>query len=346
MNLPRASRSRLLTFTVATGLFPATGLEAQWVSLTSGANVSLRGLSVVDSRTVWASGQRGTVVKTEDGGARWDVFTIPEAERLDVRAIHGRSADVAHAAATAGRMWRTRDGGRSWTLTYQATDTTVFLDAIDFWDDRRGMALGDPMGGRFLILLTEDGGATWHEAKAESRPEAVEGEAAFAASGSSLVLAPNGRGYLGSGGTKARLHITSDWGRTWQAADTPMLQGASSQGIFSVAVPTEGSIVLVGGDFQQADSTRGNAAYTSDGRTFKTRPSTPRGYRSGVAAFSRGGAPTVLVAVGPSGSDISRDHGVTWAAFDRLGFHAVRASADGVFFASGSDGRVARFDAR
>jgi photosystem II stability/assembly factor-like uncharacterized protein len=343
--LPRSLHRWALVVAVA-GLVPDQALRAQWISLQSGTNASLRGLTVVDSRTVWASGQRGTVVKTDDAGARWDVFSIPDAERFDLRAIHARSADVAHVAATAGRIWRTRDGGRSWTLQYQATDTTVFLDAIDFWDDRRGMALGDPIGGRFLILVTDDGGATWREAPAGSRPEAVAGEAAFAASGSSLVLAPNGKAYLGSGGTKARLHMSSDWGRTWQVAETPMLQGASSQGIFSIAVPTQGSLVLVGGDFQQADSARGNAAYTADGRTFVTRAAPPRGFRSGVAAFSPGERPAILIAVGPSGSDISRDHGAQWSAFDRVGFHAVRASRDGVFFAAGSEGRVGRFDAR
>ena len=49
---------------------------------------------------------------------------------MDLRAVHARSAEVAHVAATAGRIWRTTDGGKSWSLRYQAADTTMFLDAI------------------------------------------------------------------------------------------------------------------------------------------------------------------------------------------------------------------------
>ena len=126
-----------------------------------------------------------------------------------------------------------------------------------------------------------------------------------------------------------------------------MLQGAPSRGIFSIAVPSEGSLILVGGDYSQPDTVRGNVAYSVDGRTFTARSeSGPRGYRSGIAIWSRGDRPAVAIAVGPTGSDITRDHGAHWVPFDSAGFHAVRASRDGIFYASGSDGRVATFDAR
>jgi hypothetical protein len=130
-------------------------------------------------------------------------------------------------------------------------------------------------------------------------------------------------------------------------APTPILQGTPSQGIFSVAVPTQGSLILVGGDYAHPDTLRNNAAYSRDGRTFtQHESSSPRGFRSGVAIYSRGNRPAIAIAVGPTGSDISQDDGDHWMAFDSNGFHAVRASRDGIFYASGSDGRVATFDAR
>jgi len=325
-------------------------LAAQWTPLASGTTVSLRGLSVVDARTVWASGARGTVVHSADGGASWRVDTVPGAGTLDLRSVHARSGRVAHVAATAGRIYRTTDGGATWSLRYQASDTTVFLDAIDFWDDQHGMALGDPMDGRFFLLVTRDGGDTWHEPPIDERPAATPGEAAFAASGSSLLLhggAEARDAWIGSGGAVARVHRSMNRGRSWVATSTPMRQGGSSEGIFSIAeVPGEGWL-LVGGHYAQDDSTRGNAAASTDGREWRAITSNgPRGYRSGVAFARLTGVAPIGLAVGPGGSDISRDGGRRWTRFDAAGYHAVRASRDGIFYASGSDGRLARFDAR
>ncbi|MCC6927661.1 MAG: hypothetical protein IT359_01610 [Gemmatimonadaceae bacterium] len=329
---------------------PASRARAQWVPLTSGTNASLRGLSVVDGRTAWASGTRGTVIHTTDGGATWAVDTVAGAAAFDLRSVHARSARVAHVAATAGRIWRTTDGGKSWSLRYQARDTAVFLDAIAFWDDANGIALGDPIGGRFFLLVTRDGGDSWREAPFDERPIAERGEAAFAASGSSLLTlgsADSLVALIGSGGSVARLHRSTNRLRQWVAYDTPIRQGESAAGIFSVAeVPGHG-IMVVGGHYAQDDSTRGNAATTVSGPQWRLiDPKAPRGYRSGVAFVQLPDGARIGIAVGPAGSDISLDSGVQWGAFDTVGYHAVRASRDGIFYASGSGGRVGRFDAR
>ncbi len=326
---------RLLFLTLP--LVWAAPVSAQWRTVSSGTTASLRGLSVVDAQTAWASGSRGTVVRTTDGGNSWQLVAPADAGALDFRSIHARNTRVAHAAATAGRIYRTTDGGATWSLRYQAADTSVFLDAIDFWDDQHGVALGDPMGGRFLLLVTRDGGDTWAEAPAESRPVTVEGEAAFAASGSSLIVDGMRGAWIGSGGKAAHLFRTSDRGATWSITDAPIRQGGAAEGIFSVALAGK-SVMVVGGEYTQNDSTRANAAIYAPGRKSWTTPSiSPRGYRSGVAA-ARGGK--MLIAVGPGGSDVSDDGGLTWRAFDATGFHAIRASANGVFFATGSDGRI------
>lgn len=341
------SRPVLLGAALLLAALPISPAGAQWEALRSGTTASLRGLSVVDASVAWASGSRGTVVHTTDGGQTWRVDAVPGAERLDLRAIHARSTQVAHVAATAGRIWRTTDGGRSWTLRYQATDTSVFLDAIDFWDDRHGIALGDPIGGRFLVLRTDDGGDTWREAPSGERPAAREGEAAFAASGSSLIVSGDAHVWLGSGGLAARLHHSADRGRTWRVLDAPHPSGPSA-GTFALAW-TPDRLFTAGGDYQRPDDAAQVAgSYALEkgepGAPVAVANGVPRGFRSGLAASQVGGA-WVLVTVGTNGTDISRDGGLTWLPFDTAGFHAVRASRDGTFFASGSDGRVAVYHA-
>ena len=332
----------LRTIGFAALLAGSAGVQSTWETLKVETTASFRGLSVASDRVIWASGTRGTVIHSVDGGASWRVDSIPGAATMDLRAVHARSADVAHVAATAGRIWRTADGGKSWSLRYQAADTTMFLDAIAFFDDRHGLALGDPMGGRFVILVTRDGGDTWNEAAAESRPEAMEGEAAFAASGTSLVLMASRLAWLGTGGSAARVFRTVDAGATWTVAPSAIPPRAGTGGVFSVAFADMMHGIVVGGDYERADSSAGTAAFTSDGGvTWSPATRFPRGYRSGVT-MRRKQDDVIAIAVGTTGSDVSRDGGLTWSPLDATPFNAVQFAPSGVAFAVGARGRVAK----
>ena len=325
--------------------FPGSaGWQApSWDALKVETTASFRGLSVVNDRVIWASGTRGTVIHSTDGGTTWRVDSIPGAATLDLRAVHARSAEVAHVAATAGRIWRTTDGGKTWSLRYQAADTTMFLDAIVFFDQHHGLALGDPMGGRFVILNTRDGGDTWSEAPEASRPAAMEGEAAFAASGTSLVLMASRLGWLGTGGSAARVFRTIDAGATWTVAPSGIPPRAGTGGVFSVAFADPMHGIVVGGDYERADSSAGTAAFTSDGgATWSPATRFPRGYRSGVALRRLNQDDLIAVAVGTTGTDVSRDGGRTWSPLDGAPFNAVQFAPSGVAFAVGARGRVAR----
>lgn len=329
---------------LASFLRSAVPAQAQnWELLKAESTASFRGLSVVSDRVIWASGTRGTVIRSIDGGTTWSVDSIPNGATFDLRGIHATSDRVAHVAATAGRIWKTTDGGKTWALTFQAADTSMFLDAIVFRNEKEGMALGDPMGGRFVILVTHDGGESWTPAPDESRPAAQEGEAAFAASGTSLVLAGGNYGWLGTGGATSRVFRTVNGGASWLPYDSAIPARAGTGGVFSLAFTGPLHGVAVGGDYQQPDSSRGTAAFTSDGGLTWVRASRfPRGYRSGVT-LRRLDVDTVLaIAVGTNGSDISRDGGRTWLPLDDTAFNAVQFGPSRLAFAVGASGRIAR----
>jgi photosystem II stability/assembly factor-like uncharacterized protein len=321
--------------------------DAQWASQQSPTSVELRGLSVVSPSVVWASGQRGTVVHTVDGGAHWTLDTIPGAGALDLRAIAATSATTAHAISIAdsSRIYRTTDGGRTWTRQWSATRKGTFLDAIRFWDARHGIAMSDPVDGRFLVLVTDDGGESWEEIPSERIPPALAGEGGFAASGSCLAVWRDSHVWIASGGAaSARVYHSPDRGRTWTVHDTPLRAGIPSAGVFSVAFRDSVHGAIAGGDYEKPALGGRNLATTDDGGatwTLADSAASPAGYRSAVAWMPNDA--TALVAVGLSGTDVSRDAGRTWAMVDSVAYNSVAFASAEAGWAVGPKGRIARW---
>lgn len=323
---------------------------AQWRAQASPTNAELRGLSVLSPQAVWASGTGGTVLRTTDGGATWTLRSVSDASRLDFRAIAATSPEVAHALSIgdSSRIYRTTDGGRSWSLRFVGTRPGSFFDAIQFWDAEHGIAMSDPVDGRFLIITTDDGGESWSEMPAAAMPVALPGEGGFAASGSCLAVLGDSDVWLVSGGASvARVYHSADRGRSWQVHDTPIRAGAASAGIFSITFrdPLHGAIA--GGDYQQPRLRGRNLAVTSDGGAtwvLTDSASSPAGYRSQVAFLPALGG-RGLVAVGLTGTDVSRDGSRTWTAVDSIAYNSVgfAPGAEAAGWAVGPRGRIARW---
>src|SRR5581483_4093323 len=160
-------------------LMPAAFAQS-WVAQTTGTNASLRGISAVNDRVVWASGSDGTWLRTTDSGSTWHAAKVPGADSLDFRGIHAFDANTALLLSSGpgdkSRIYKTTDAGAHWTLEYTNPDPKGFLDAIAFWDSKRGIVVGDPVDGRFVVLTTIDGGATWNR---RETPPALANEGAF-----------------------------------------------------------------------------------------------------------------------------------------------------------------------
>jgi photosystem II stability/assembly factor-like uncharacterized protein len=342
---PFALIGALVTFVT---FVPTLASGAQWRTTSSPTEVELRGLSVVSPQVVWASGMRGTVLRTTDGGRTWERDTISGATTLDFRAIAATSRDVAHALSIgdSSRIYRTTDGGRTWSLRFMSTRKGSFFDAIQFWDAEHGIAMSDPVDGHFLIIATDDGGDTWHEMPASGMPAALPGEGGFAASGTCLIVGGDSDAWLLSGGaTVARIFHSADRGRTWTAHDTPMRAGVASAGNFSAAFRDARHGAIAGGDYQRPALRGRNLAVTTDGGatwTLADSATSPAGYRSAVS-FLPNSKGRVLVAVGLTGTDVSRDGGATWTPVDSVAYNSVQFATDGSGWAVGPKGRIARW---
>lgn len=326
-----------------------------WTMQNTGVSGSLRGLSVVDDRVVWASGTGGTVITTVDGGSTWTDISVKEAPELDFRDIHAFDSQraVILSAGQPARVYRTVDAGKTWKMCFEHPDKKSFFDALSFADSKYGIAMSDPIDDRILLIETHDGGESWSELSRERRPEAIPGEAGFAASGTNMrivgqrILIALGGAEKGQQHSESRIVYTDDRGRTWQVAKVPIPRNESS-GIFSMHFVDQQHGVVVGGDYLQPHQRTGTIAITLDGGATwrRTSGTPPFGYRSGVAHYQTNGR-FVLVCVGPNGTDTSVDFGRNWKKVGDAGFHAVAFTSDGkVGWATGADGKVAKWNAR
>jgi len=320
------------------------GSFAQDVRLTmiqSGRSTSIRGLSVVDDSVAWVSGSEGWVGRTTDRGSTWYWQQVTGYETIDFRDIEAFSATdaVIVSAGTPLVILCTEDGGGTWHEAYRDERPEIFFDGMDFWDDRRGIAYGDPIGGVMQLLTTADGGASWKSISQTADIRLADGEAGFAASGTGIRTLGSGDVFIATGGSRARLFYSDNSGQNWTVNDCPMIQGTASTGIFSITFWDKQHGVAVGGDYQNDDEADGAVYVTADGgKTWESPASGTHGFRSAVEYLN----PDTLIAAGTSGVDISFDGGFHWQALSGASFHVVRKAKSGSWtLLAGADGRIA-----
>ncbi len=329
-------------FFAAIFLISVTAAGAQWQKQTINTTASLRGLSVVSEKIVWASGTGGTFLRTTNGGAAWKTGTVSGAEKLDFRDIEAFDANTAYVLSIgngeASRIYKTTDGGETWKLQFKNTNEKAFFDAIACWDKNNCIAMSDPVDGKYLLIGTKDG-ETWKQMDTDKMAPAKPGEAAFAASGTCLITQGKTSVFLVTGGRAARVFRSNNRGLSWFVSDSPIVSGTDGSGIFGIAMRDANNGVIVGGDYEKPRAVLDNLAFTADAGKTWTLGQGLGGYRSGAAYI---GAKTII-AVGSSGSDISSDGGKTWQNIDALSYNAVQAKGKNGIWAVGEKGMVAKY---
>ncbi|MBA3319688.1 MAG: hypothetical protein H0T50_16575 [Gemmatimonadales bacterium] len=311
---------------------------------TSGTTNRLQAISPVSDRIAWASGVGGTYAVTADGGATWRSGVVPGGDSLEFRDVEGVSATIAYLLAAGpgdrSRIYRTEDGGRSWTLQFTNRDTSAFYDCFAFWDPRRGFTMSDAVTGRFPVVRTADG-ERWTDIGGRL-PDPQEGEGAFAASGTCTAVSGDRHGWIATGAApRARVLSTNDGGDTWRSAGTPIAQGSATSGGASIAFRDTLHGILGGGDVAAPDSFADNVARSSDGgRTWRLVTRTPFPGAVYGLAYIPGGSPTV-VATGPGGAAWSADEGDRWTSLDGVrDYWAVGFARPGTGWLVGAEGRI------
>lgn len=345
----------------------------------SGTMNRLQAISPVSTKVVWASGVAGTYTLTTDGGKTWKPGVVSGAENLQFRDVQGVSDKIAYllssGTGTDSRIYKTEDGGITWTLQFENQNPNAFYDCFAFWTPKRGLTMSDSVNGRFPVIRTTDG-TTWQDI-GDLLPPALPGEAAFAASGTCVATQGKQRAWIGTGGaSQARILATTDGGDTWNAYPTPVVQGTPSSGIFSVDFRDHSHGIIGAGDLSAPNAFSSNVARSNDGgKTWRLASGTPfTGAIYGLSyvrtidnddeddegdnpasALSALQAPAndshhdhdgprfarAVVATGPAGAAWSSNEGTTWHLLPGvLNYWAVAFASPHAGWLVGTDGRI------
>ena len=311
-------------------------LKAQRIKmLTAGPQTNLRGLSVVNDRIIWVSGSNGMVGKSLDSGKTFVWMVVKGFEKTDFRDIEAMndSTAVIMGISAPSYILRTSDGGGNWKVVYENKTTGMFLDAMEFWNEQRGIVLGDPIDGKFFIAHTFDGGLHWINAPAKNHPSADSGEACFASSGTNIRKFNQQEAIFVSGGASSHLFFRD------KKILLPIVQGKESTGANSIAIKNNRKMIVVGGDFTSKDDSNNNCFITNNkGENWFSPLTPPHGFRSCIEWLSKKN----WVTCGLNGVDLSKDDGNNWEWISKESFHVCQKAKKGkaIFFA-GTGGRIA-----
>lgn len=298
--------------------------------------VSFRGISSFGNNQIWVSGSLGTVGRSIDAGNTWQWVSPSGYSEFDFRDIEvfSKNEAIIVSAGSPAVILRTEDAGQSWSEVYRDVRPAIFLDGMDF-DGNHGFVLGDPIDGNFQLLETNDRGKTWNDVSSSTYLFADDGEAAFAASGSSLKLIGKDL-YIGTGGITSNFFIRKA-GKRLAVLKFPvsMIQGAASTGIFSIDCWDRKTIIAVGGDYLNDTVTTDAVVITRDGGLNWEKPITPiSGFKSCVKYIDK----DYLIATGTSGTDVSTDGGHNWKQISTEGFHCLTTNKSSTtVYLAGSD---------
>ncbi len=321
-------------------IFIVSQLNAQEIQLLhSGNKVSLRGLSVVNDHVFWASGSKGTVARSTDGGKTIAWMQVSGYAQRDFRDIHAFDSNTAiiMGIAEPAVMLRTEDAGKTWNKVFEDTTKGMFLDALDF-QGSYGVVIGDPIKDSVYLAMSTNGGRSWQKIIPENNCAVMQnGEAFFASSGSNIQWYGRSSSpkfaYI-SGGTQSRLLINN------QCFALPMLRDKNSTGANALAISGKQG-VIVGGDFAADSISTGNLLLfsTDSPIAFKQPNTAPRGYKSSVVMLNK----QQWLVCGTSGVDVSDNAGKDWRFINKTSFHVAKKSAKGqTIYLAGGDGRIAK----
>jgi len=210
------------------------------------------------------------------------------------------------------------------TIVYKEVHEKVFYDSMQFFDEQHGIAVGDPTNNCLSIIITSDGGNTWEKISCENLPKIDDGEAAFAASNTNIAIVGT-NAWIATGGVKARVFHTNDMGLTWNVYNTPIIQGKSTTGIYTIDFYNNNQGIICGGDYTNKFGGSANKSLTFDGgKTWEVVSENSLPNYVSCVQYIPNTEGKELISVSTNGIFYSNNAGRNWEKVSNEGFYAIR----------------------
>lgn len=290
-------------------------------------STSIRAIEVINDSTVWFAGSNGKFGRIINNNVQLDSITFNN-KKLHFRSIafNGESIFILSIENPA-ILYKIATFGKKINLpkiVYQESHNKVFYNAMQFFDSKNGIAMGDPTDNCLSVVLTHNGGKTWAKLNCKNLPILTEGEAAFAASNTNIAISEKNV-WLVTGGKKARVFYSNNLGLNWKVAETPITQGGKMTGIFTVDFYDNKNGIIMGGNWEKKSSTHATKAITKNGgKTWSliAKNQLP-GYISSVQYIPNTEGKK-LIAVSTEGIFYSKNKGKLWSKISNKSYYSIQ----------------------
>ncbi len=182
-------------------------------------------------------GQYGAVMMTTDGGQSGDLVRIPnEGDPSWTDVDFATGTKVGYACGKDGFIFKTADGGNTWTEVGDTTNYTFDLYKISVVDENVVYVAGSKG-----VLKTTDGGTTWtqidYSFEVSGTTQKLDGGIAFCNADVGVVA---------TSANKGATWYTNDGGATWTLVQITFPGGTISKRIYDVAAMGDSTFALAG----------------------------------------------------------------------------------------------------
>lgn len=191
--------------------------QNNWSLQSSGITALINSISIVDNNVTWAAGDSGKIIRTTDAGLTWssvDGGHFGDAIIWNIDALDSNTAllTITPPPFSATFIYKTLNGGASWEQVF--SQNGGFINNIHMVNQLYGLAYGDPIGGKWTVIRTTDGGASWNRISTEPASNGPEIGLYF----NSLCVTDSLHiWFLG----EQRIYKSSNGGFTWSNYETP-----------------------------------------------------------------------------------------------------------------------------